>query len=72
MANLVLAITKRNRVGRSESSELLTVSQTAAFLKVHSNTVRRWADLGILKTQRVGLRKDRKFSRSDLDAFKQT
>ena len=46
--------------------EFLTVRETATLLRVHPNTVRRWARLGILKAWRVGPRRDRRFRREDV------
>ena len=37
-------------------TELLTVSQIAAFLNVHPNTVRRWDRRGLLNAYRIGPR----------------
>jgi excisionase family DNA binding protein len=48
------------------SGTLLTTSQAAKVLNVHSNTVRRWADSGILKTYRLGSRGDRRYRIRDV------
>ena len=37
-------------------SELLTVRQVAEMLNIHANTVRRWADQGLLDSCRIGTR----------------
>ena len=50
---------------------LLTVKEVAAMLNCHPNTVRRWAQQGLLKTWRVGPRQDRRFPRSDVMEFLQ-
>ncbi len=48
-------------------SELLTVGQVAVRLNVHPNTVRRWAQQGLLSAYRLGPRGDRRFHRSDVE-----
>ena len=48
---------------------MLTVREVARMLNVHVNTVRRWTNLGILKSFRVGLRGDRRFLKEDVDKF---
>jgi excisionase family DNA binding protein len=44
----------------------LTTSQAARVLNVHENTVRRWADTGIIKTYRLGSRGDRRYRIQDV------
>jgi excisionase family DNA binding protein len=46
--------------------EYLTVRETAALLRAHPNTVRRWAQQGVLQAWRIGPRKDRRFLRVDV------
>ena len=48
---------------------LLTTTQAAELLNVHTNTVRRWSNKGVLKTYRIGPRGDRRFRRRDIDNF---
>ena len=48
---------------------VLTVREVARFLNIHTNTVRRWSDLGILKGYRIGPRGDRRFRQEDVYAF---
>ena len=48
---------------------LLTVGEVARILHVHPNSVRRWADQGLLPAYRIGLRGDRRFREEDLDSF---
>ena len=45
---------------------MLTTGEAARLLNVHISTVRRWSDLGIIKTYRVSTRGDRKFDRGDI------
>ena len=48
---------------------MITVSQVARILGVHPNTVRNWSDSGILKTYRLGYRRDRRFRLEDVNAL---
>ena len=48
---------------------VFTVSEVAAALRVHPNTVRHWSDAGLLKTSRIGPRGDRRFSWDDIHSF---
>jgi excisionase family DNA binding protein len=50
---------------------LLTVSQAAAFLNVHPNTLRNWEKAQVLSPLRIGRRKDRRFRKQDLVALLQ-
>jgi excisionase family DNA binding protein len=54
---------------RQQQSDLLTVGQAATLLNVHANTVRRWAQQGVLHAYRIGTRRDRRFRRSDVDGL---
>ena len=48
---------------------MLTVTEVAKILHVHSNTARRWANQGVIKTYCIGTRKDRRFKREDIDHY---
>jgi excisionase family DNA binding protein len=48
-----------------EVSEVLTLSEAAAYLRVHYETVRRWCRDGLLPTTRLG--HTRRVRRQDLD-----
>ena len=54
---------------RKASGVMLTTSGVAQLLGVHPNTVRHWANRGILKSCRIGPRADRRFRRGDMDAL---
>lgn len=47
-------------------STMLTTSDIAHIFGVHSNTIRRWSEQGILKAYRVGARGDRQFRREEV------
>ena len=51
------------------SEEMLTVHDVARLLKVHPNSVRRWANQGLLRTFRIGKRGDRRFKPGDIARF---
>ena len=55
--------------GTSDQRNMLTVTEAAERLRAHAHSVRRWADMGILPSHRVGVRGDRRFRRQDLDQF---
>lgn len=48
---------------------MLTVTEVARLLHLHSNTVRRWSDRGLITAYRIGQRGDRRFTRNDIAAF---
>lgn len=56
-------------VNDAEVPALLTVGEVAAMLNCHPNTVRRWAQQGLLKTWRIGRRQDRRFPKGDVMEF---
>lgn len=51
------------------SSSLLNTEEAARFLRVSQASVRRWSDSGLLPARRVGRRRERRFSRADLEQF---
>jgi len=50
-------------------TKMMTIGEVARLFNVHTNTVRRWSEQGILKAYRVGTRGDRKFRRKDIASF---
>jgi excisionase family DNA binding protein len=49
---------------------LLTSGAAAAYLGVHANTLRQWANEGTIQSMRLAnARRDRRFSRQALDKF---
>ena len=49
--------------------DLLSTSQVAKKLNVHRNTIRRWADEGLINCYRLGPRKDRGFELKDVEDY---
>ena len=56
-------------VRNNETGPLLTVREVARLLHIHSNTVRRWSDRGIIRAYRITSRGDRRFRREDITHF---
>jgi excisionase family DNA binding protein len=50
----------------NQTSGMLTIREASQILNVHSNTLRRWTDQGIVKVYRLGRRGDRRFKSEDL------
>ncbi len=48
---------------------MLTISQVAALLHVHPNTIRAWSNKGLLPSYRLGFRRDRRFRLQDVDTL---
>lgn len=48
---------------------MMTVREVAELLHIHTNTVRRWSDRGIIKAYRITSRGDRRFRREDISHF---
>jgi len=48
------------------TDNMLTVREVSQILHVHSNTLRRWSDQGIIKAYRIGPRGDRRFKQEDI------
>jgi len=53
----------------NQMTPMLTVRQVARLLNIHSNTVRRWSDQGIIRAYRITSRGDRRFRREDIARF---
>jgi excisionase family DNA binding protein len=49
--------------------QLMTIAEVAAFLRISQNTVRALTDRGELQCYRVGGRKERRFSKADIQAY---
>ena len=64
-------IEQRPHVPKSDPN-MLTVSDVADRLNVHVNSVRSWADTGLLQCYRFGSRGDRRFCTADVDEFRKS
>ncbi len=56
-------------VSENKIGPMLTVREVARLLHIHSNTVRRWADQGLIKAYRITSRGDRRFRKEDINSF---
>ena len=54
---------------RADSTVLLDISEAAQFLNVSETSLRRWTNAGALPCLRIGLRRERRFRRTDLLEF---
>ena len=52
-----------------ELGQSMRTQDVARLLNIHSNTVRRWNDRGIIKAYRINRRGDRRYSREDIIHF---
>jgi len=52
-----------------EMGPMLAVREVARLLHIHSNTVRRWSDRGIIRAYHITPRGDRRFRREDIARF---
>ncbi|MFC1910958.1 helix-turn-helix domain-containing protein [Chloroflexota bacterium] len=51
------------------NDDMITPKEAARLLYVHTNTLKRWSDQGIIKTYRIGPRGDRRFNQGDIARF---
>ena len=63
-------ISSDTRISNSERQvSVLTTKDVAVILGIHQNTVRRWSDLGLLRSFRVSQRGDRRYRYQDITSF---
>jgi len=62
-----MTATTKKKPPRNDPDALLTTAEAAELLNVHTNTVRRWSNKGILETYCIGPREDRRFKRRDVN-----
>ncbi len=48
---------------------MLTTGEACRLLNVHSNTLRRWAETGMIKAHRVGTSTHRRYRKEDVAAL---
>ena len=48
---------------------LVTVREAAQILNVHTNTLRRWCDLGVVQSYRINTRGDRRIPKGHINAL---
>lgn len=53
-------------VNTGQISTMITTAEAAQLLHVHTNTIRRWGDKGVVKSYRIGPRGDRRFIVEDI------
>lgn len=51
---------------KDEMTELLTLKEACALLKVHPNTLRAWDKKGILPAIRIGEKRVRRYRKEDI------
>lgn len=49
--------------------EYLTLQEVSRMLKVHPNTLRAWDKNGVLQAVRIGVKRIRRYRKSDVDDF---
>ena len=52
-----------------ELPEYLTLPEVSQMLKVHPNTLRAWDKNGTLQAVRIGVKRIRRYRKSDVDDF---
>ena len=57
---------KRSKKQGKIISTMLTTSEVARIFNVHTSTVRRWSERGIIKSYHTGPRGARRFRREDV------
>ena len=63
---VTMEIKQRRNDNRDQTGRMLRTGQACRILCVHSNTLRRWCEQGIIKGYRVGPRGDRRFKLEDV------
>ena len=53
----------------NQMNTMLPLREVARLLSIHPNTLRRWADKGIIRAYRITSRGDRRFMREDVRHF---
>ena len=53
----------------NQMDNMLTIKEVSRLLHVHPNTLRRWADKGVIRSFCITPRGDRRFMSQDIDHF---
>jgi excisionase family DNA binding protein len=53
----------------NQMDNMLTIREVSRLLHVHPNTLRRWADKGVIRSFCITPRGDRRFMSQDIDHF---
>ncbi len=61
--------TRNAQEGIDSAEPLLTVREACRLLHIHSNTIRRWGDAGVVEVRRIGPARQRRFRREDIEAL---
>ena len=54
---------------QNEKDKYLTLAEVSELLKIHPNTLRSWDANGTLKATRIGIKKVRRYRKSEIDNF---
>lgn len=54
---------------QNEKDKYLTLAEVSELLKIHPNTLRNWDANGTLKATRIGIKKVRRYRKSEIDNF---
>ena len=54
---------------QTEDEEYLTLTEVCDLLKVHPNTLRNWDKNGTLKAVRIGIKRIRRYRKTDIQKF---
>lgn len=49
--------------------QMLTIRQVSEWLGIHINTVRRLSNSGVITVYRIGIRRDRRFKKEDIENY---
>ena len=66
---LLVLLSRLDKLSFMSETGLMTLAEAATYLGVSMVSLRRWTTNGQLRCVRVGSRRDRRFRKSDLDAY---